>query len=237
MILMPRKEKTGKVFGRDLDGVELDWLPDDKISRIEVFELAAPKNRKKVNTVTICAAAMAWGGMRENHKRMFFKLADEGWLKVADDIRAGSLNRKDAYNEFAKLRKDKKLKGVGPAYFTKLIYFLTPRDREDVAQGYIMDQWAGCSINLLLNKECVLMKAAPSRKKGIKEPQHDFTVSDANTSGNYENFCKAVDELREIVGLCPDRIDCALVSIGGRNKLEWRKYVIDNRAASLFRRV
>lgn len=226
--------KYPKRFGKYLKGVDIGLLPDHQLNRAEVLKLTA---KPDVNTATVCAAALAWGGMntgKENdHHIKLFDLADDGWLDVAEGIRAG-MDRKDAYNDFASLKQDGKLFGVGPAYFTKLIYFLTPRDRKDIAQGYIMDQWAGCSINMLLDNEGVVMDVRPNA----------FTVSDGNTGENYEKFCAAVDELREIVDLGPDELDQAMSmdskvgkekAKGGEDEGNWREYVRDKRVASICR--
>ena len=213
--------KYPKKFGQDLKGVDIALLPDHRLNRAEVFKLAASPED---NTATVCAAALAWGGMHtgkeNNHHIKLFDLADDGWLEVAEGIRAG-MDRKDAYSAFASLRQDGKLFGIGPAYFTKLIYFLTPRDRKDIAQGYIMDQWAGCSINLLLDRKIVLIDVRLDA----------FTVSKRNTGENYEKFCAAVDELRKVVDLGPDELDQAMsmVSDSGEKEKSWRQYVIDNR--------
>lgn len=172
---------------------------------------------------------MAWGGMNMRFHHRFFELAEAGWLEVAKRVRKGSLCREAAYDAFADLRHDKKLYGVGPAYFTKLIYFLCPRDLGNVKQGYIMDQWAGCSVNLLLDEDVVRMDVMRVWKRGHPKPDYTFTVSDANTGKQYEAFCAAVDELGAMLGLCPDRIDRAMLANGGKKKSHWRRYVIDNR--------
>ena len=206
--------------------------PNYNFNRGAVLKLVAAK-REDVDTKTACAAVMQWGGMRKGGREEFFDMAKEGWLEVAEGIRAGSINRKDAYDAFADLRRDGKLKWVGPAYFTKLIYFLTPRKK--IAPAYIMDQWVGCSINLLLDNEGVVMKISPSFKTQPDAQNRSFTVSDKNAGENYEEFCKAADELGEVVGRKPDEIDIALFSKGGRKreKEKWRKYVVDKRVASL----
>ncbi|MGC9370352.1 MAG: hypothetical protein ACP5DX_12495 [Paracoccaceae bacterium] len=219
--------KTGSGFGRGLRGVNAGALPVGRVKRSEVFALAA---EPQINTYTVCAAALAWGGMNMRFHKRFFDLADEGWLQVADDIRAGAINRAEAYDALSDLRHRDKLFGVGPAYFTKLIYFLTPRARERVAPGYIMDQWAGCSINLLVGAEIVRMDVIRKWRRGEGEPHHTFIVSDANTGSQYESFCGAMDALSEELGLSPDETDRALLANGGKDKSDWRQYVIDNRA-------
>ena len=123
------------------------------------------------------------------------------------------------------------MKGAGPAYFTKLIYFLAPRDGGELRNGYIMDQWAGCSVNLLTNCETVLMNVAKtwSRRKVLPVASYTFTVSDANTGANYEAFCSVVDRLKELFSIDVDEVDRALVSTGGKNPETWRTYVKDRR--------
>ena len=98
-----------KDFGRGLEGVDLAHLPDHQLSRAEVFEIVANQD---INTVTVCSAVLAWGRMDRRFYKQFFKLAEDGWREVADGIRAGGLNRKDAYEAFANLRREKKLFGM-----------------------------------------------------------------------------------------------------------------------------
>lgn len=218
--------KSGQSFGQKLKGVVATRLPEGRIKRSKVFALAADAS---VNTITICAAAMAWGGMNERYSGKFFDLADQGWLAVAEMVRSGQLSRQDAYTEFSKLREADKLYGVGPAYFTKLIYFLTPRDGSQKANPFIMDQWAGCSINLFVNRELVKMDVTRSWGKGKQEPKLSYRVADANTSSHYEAFCAEADALCNHFGLSADEMDRALVANGGQKKSSWRKYVIKNR--------
>ena len=143
-------------------------------------------------------------------------MGDGEWLKVAQRIREGKLARGEAYERFRALRKEGRLKGMGPAYFTKLIYFLTPRRSRQCKPPYIMDRWAGSSVNLLTGSNTVLLDGERTWKdlKGKLDVSYGFTVSDANTDDDYEAFCTAVDRLAADVGLCADQVDCALFSKG-----------------------
>ena len=219
--------KIGQSFGADLEGVVADRLPTSQLKRSEVFCLNSDGS---INTATVCAAIMAWGGMNQRFSKKFFSIAHEGWLAVADDIRKGQLDRKAAYNAFLALRDSGKLYGVGPAYFTKIIYFLTPRSSETQDHAYIMDQWAGCSINLLVCDELVKMDVTRRWRKDADEPDYSYRVSDANTGVGYEKFCVAADALRMHFNLTHDQVDRLMIANGGKNKSSWRKYVIGNRS-------
>jgi len=119
---------------------------------------------------------------------------------------------------------------MAPAYFTKLIFFLRGADVADT--GYIMDQWAGCSVNILTGDPCaVLMNATYTwkvPKKGPKKLAADFQVSEHNTAEDYERFCRVVDEIAVITKLPPHDAELLLMS-EGKGKGAWRKYVVDNR--------
>ena len=223
---------SGQNFGNGLPNIDVNVLPEGRVKRSLVLELAS---NPEVNVHTVCAAIMAWGGMRRNHRDSLFTKSSSEWFQVAQDIRHGVIDRKTAYSRFTELRHQEKLKGAGPAYFTKLIYFLTPRRETTLKTAYIMDQWAGCSINLLVGREVVLMNVTKTWKRQADElaPSLEFTVADENTGDNYETFCSAVDRLKDYFGISADQVDRALVSTGGRNPEPWRQYVTDQRQRSL----
>ena len=130
--------KKGALFTDVLSEADAAKMPTGVPTRSEVFALAADDS---VHVASVCGAAMACGGMNVGHWNRLWDSNDgeyeAEWLKVAQRIRDGDLNRADAYACLHALRTDKKQKGMGPAYFTKLIYFLTPRDG---AVGRILDQ-------------------------------------------------------------------------------------------------
>ena len=215
-------------FSRDLAGVDLAVMPEAPLKRSDVFGFA---QNSRVSTLTVCAAIMAWGGMRTNHRDMFFDNAERGWLPVAHDMRNGMIGPVEAYDRLYALRTTGKLSGAGPAYYTKLIYFLTPRDSSKRSGAYIMDQWVGSSVNVLVGRELVWMNISRTwgRKHGVVSPSYNFIVADANTAANYETFCSALDDLSSHLNLDPDHLDRTLTSKGGRNPEGWRKYVIEQR--------
>lgn len=222
-----------RAFGEGLPNVDTNVLPIGNVTRSHVLELASIP---EVNVHTVCAAIMAWGGMRKDHRNSLFKESDSEWIQVAQDIRSGLIDRKTAYCHLAELRRQKKFNGAGPAYFTKLIYFLTPRQERTLKTGYIMDQWAGCSINVLVGREVVLMNATKTWKRQADDlvPSFQFTVADQNTGNDYETFCSAVDRLKDCFGITVDQVDRALVSAGGRDPEPWRRYVTRQRVRFVY---
>jgi hypothetical protein len=153
-------------------------------------------------------AILSWGGMNRMHGLALFNHKE--WLELVARIRHDRVDRKDAYEAFKSLRCQRRLTGMGPAYYTKLICFLN-RD----LKGYIMDQWSAKSINLLLDRPLVALNSL-----GM--------VVDSNTDDTYEEFCQRIEALSHIIERDPLETEEALFSYGGRRKGMWRKYVIDN---------
>ncbi len=205
----------------------MEVLPEGFVKRSDVLELV---ENPDVNVPTVSAAIMAWGGMNQRFCKMLFKESGKEWLDVAEDIRCGGIDRMTAYDRFRELRRNNKLKGTGPAYFTKLIYFFTPRSTATMKMGYIMDQWAG-SINLLAGQEVVLMNITKTYKSRHDSLYADFSfnVSDRNTGENYEEFCSKVQRLASCLGFTPEKVDRELVSRGGKKPECWRKHVSEQR--------
>ena len=213
--------------------VDRDRLSEGKMRRSEIFELAADPN---VSIATVCVAAMAWGGMNFGNWRLLWGQSDREWLNVAQSIRDGNLTRAHAYERLRVLRKNDNLKGMGAAFFTKLIYFLTPRKKPQGQTAYIMDQWAASSVNVLTGCNMVRMDVTPkhpirTRESSMSETALSltFTVSNENTAVDYEAFCSAVDQLAFRFCLCADQVDQALFGADAIGPGCWRRYVIHRR--------
>ena len=157
--------------------------------------------------------------MRWDHGPKAFGAYDL-WGEIAEQTRAGKIGRLEAYKMFRQLRPNE-LPCMGPAYFTKLIYFLMT-DRPN--PGFIMDQWTARSMNLLVSPS-TLVEVDVSR---LKDNKLEVSVSDRNTEASYERFCKGVEQLGRKMVCSPDKIEERLFSKGGRNKGEWRNYVKNN---------
>jgi hypothetical protein len=112
---------------------------------------------------------------------------------------------------------------MGPAYFTKLIYFL--RASQD---GYIMDQWTARSINLLRTPDQRLVRMHIHAK--------GQAVSSHNDAHAYEEFCRSLEELSDALfgSRLPVDVDRAERQIfsRGHGRGAWRKYLIEQQAAA-----
>ena len=147
--------------------------------------------------------------MNREHGKSLFQQKE--WLDLIVRMRTEEIKtRKEAYELFKNLRKNKKLKGMGPAYFTKLICFVNPK-----LKGYIMDQWTSKSINLLFESKLLFLG-------------NNVNVTDNNSDEIYEDFCLKIEYLPELLNLKPIDLEENLFSNGGINKGKWRQFVVDN---------
>lgn len=178
----------------------LDGLPDKHLNRNELREHCS-KDATKIASPEACfVAVMSWGGMRPRNGRLAWK-DQEKWLPIVEQLRNGRLSRRDAYERFAGAR----IGGLGPAFFTKLIFFLRPD-----ADGYILDQWTGKSISILYDSGRV---------------KFDGNYLSRRTSADdYEFFCKLIELTSRYAGNSPNETEDRLFS---RSNSEWRNYVID----------
>ena len=181
---------------------------DTQFDRYQLFKYCNNPDKSDLN-VTI--AILSWGGMRRDHARDLFKNIDALYPLVYALRNKNFKSRQFAFKEFKKERELGKLPGLGIGYFTKLICFLSPD-----LKGYIMDQWAGKSINLLTGKEIVKI-----RNNWVVNDNDDFT---------YEIFCSHIDSLAIKLDCNGFEAEKKIFSVGGRNenKGEWRRYLINN---------
>lgn len=201
-------------------------LPEKPCKRADLFDLV----NSQPNIELVAAAIFAWGGMQRHHARRLFE--KNAWLEAATGIREGRYSRGEAYDLFADLRSREELPGMGPAYFTKLIFFLMPRTSA-VPVGYIMDQWTACSINVLLDRPDAILTDASYSWSGPEKFGSQYVVSDHNSGMHYENFCHAVEALSLELDLAPDATELLLLSEGGRNPYPWRQYVKQQRRPAM----
>ena len=174
-------------------------------------------------------STMAWGGMRVSNGRSIWNHKDQ-WMPICEKLRSGGFkNRKDAYEAFRRLRLEKKLLGMGPAYFTKLLFFARP-----VQDAYILDQWTARSIHLLTqNRVWPDVQVDAYTLKRMSGPNGSpkalrASVTDRVTSSDYEQFCNLVEEIGLTAGVNPCEIEESMFGQGGRNPSAWRSYVMDH---------
>ena len=196
-------------------------LPGQQLSRADLFAIVEDSN---FDTLSCCISILAWGGMNRKYGADALSMYSN-WIHVAEDIRKGLLDRGQAYEKFATLREKSMIRGMGPAYFTKLIFFLSPNT---LPRGLIMDQWTSASVNLLFDRKIVQTKLQKTRQKNGMVKLSEF-VTDDNTKENYLNFCKCVELIATRLNKDPATIEEMLFS-EGRGKINWRKYVVDQRS-------
>lgn len=169
-----------------------------------------------VSTLTCCVAIFGWGGMRRDHAKNALQ-ALQSWLPIVEDLRSKSLSRVKAYRGFADLRKAGSLSGMGPAFFTKLIYFF---GKGSPSRGYIMDQWTARSANLLLEQDLVDLRKYKGRA----------WVTDKNSEETYDKFCCFLECLARELSVKTDVAEEMIFSVGNRGRKQtrgaWREYLL-----------
>ena len=97
----------------------LEYYPDKHLTRENLFDLV----KNNMITTEICLnSILIWGGIKRNHFRMMLQHKNK-WIAACENIRNNNLNRNISYKSFEEIRSSGS-SGIGPAYFTKLIYFL-----------------------------------------------------------------------------------------------------------------
>ena len=219
--------RSGQWLANHLDHDALKHLPGlrshvEKPDRAKLFDLVADQ---KNDTAILCAVILAWGGMRTDHARKLFGKHNK-WCQAAEDIRARKLHRKVAYARFQELRRQGATPGLGIAYFTKLIFFLGGNATKK--PGYILDQWTGCSVNLLTGDPTTVLLDTTFVWTSPTERRSGFFVSDVNDPDRYERYCLTIESLAAELSLTAVETELLLMS-QGNGRGEWRDHVIRHR--------
>ena len=135
-----------------------------------------------------------------------------------------SLCRDEAYKRFHCLAKDKKLTHMGPAYFTKLIFFL-----ESKHNGYIMDQWTARSMNLLRKSNKYKIHLIYTNKRKSDGLRYFYVDSTNNNACIYRAFCEDLEHLSEYLNIDSEETEKLIFSRGGMlEKMGcWRRFVLE----------
>ena len=196
------------VAGLGLQDVpDVEQLPQQPLDRAGVRAICSDPNTP-VLFGYVCA--MCWGWQEKGPRGA--SGATGAWQSRGkieqhlQKLRTGNLNRCEAYNLF---RGEGEVKGLGPSYFTKLLFFFSPAD-----DFWIMDQWTGKSINLLTGKNVVRFSGS--------------SPSGQNKGGNYQAYCEEIDALATLLNTNGNEIEQRLMSKGKPNPWPWRSYVVAN---------
>jgi len=180
-------------------------LPQGNITRQTLKEIC----RGNQYTDKECVGAiMAWGGQNRKHGHILFSRMDE-ITPIINAMRHDLISHVEAYDKFDQIWQLKEPLGMGAAYFTKLIFFCSPKHN-----GYIMDQWTSKSVNLLCDEAIVQLTSGYVSKK--------------NNSQIYQKFCNIIEEISKDIKGPAENVEMAMFSKGGRNKAAWRQYVVDH---------
>jgi hypothetical protein len=176
--------------------------------------LRAYCRQNDVSDLETFVAVMAWGGMSVRNGRLALR-APRTILELVGQIRYSVLDRADDYERFYRARREGSMNGIGPAYYTKLLFFIRP-DQD----SYILDQWTARSIHVLTGS-CEFPRVA-------RLPRNQARVPDTITPQDYEKYCRIVDVIAGHAG--PMRwtgadVEERLFSEGGRAPKPWREHV------------
>lgn len=194
-------------------------LADEAYTREEVFEFVRDQNN---DSLTCSYLIFAWGGMRYSHAR---SVADNAYklIKIVDLIRSKKIGRDDAYEHFYALHNKREIQGLGPAFYTKILYFLGYESWSSV----IMDQWTALSINYLFDQKIVKLNRFQSGNK------FSYSVTKENDYRIYAKFNQCIEFLAKTLS---ERLDKKIsnedaemmIFSEGRGKGKWRNHLIDN---------
>jgi hypothetical protein len=213
-----------------------DWpgrKPNDWVRHIEgVRPLASDLGNQVVDRADLKAACLdtsavpdrdllwailSWGGIRIAAARRLARNEDV-WSEAVGRFRREGMTRAQCFLKCFELTESFPRGGIGPAFFTKLIFFANPSH-----DGYIMDQWTSRSVNLLVSGPPVVLM----RTKDHVDPR--------NTADHYERFCQIVEDLSGVANKCdrpvplkPEDIERCLFSTGHPKRHQWRKYVVEH---------
>lgn len=183
---------------------EVGQLPTKLLDRHQVREIC---QNHKFPLLYCYICVMAWGGQGQlpggtAHVRAAWDARRNIEARLRS-LRFVNHSRKSAYSLFID---GKKIPGIGPAYFTKLMYFFCPS-----SVFYIMDQWTSKSVNLLTGRHVVKLAGR--------------YVANTNDASNYVAYCESVDHIAKLVNVPGDQVEEMMMSKGGRHPWPWRAHV------------
>jgi hypothetical protein len=210
-------------IGRQLSTIrELEL--DKSLVRTDIHRIVADS---RVSPGDAAFAIMAWGGMTVRNAKRFLQ-AEQRWLPVVASLAEGKLDAFQAYDRFYNLSVREELPGCRPAYYTKLIFFLT-RDRRRGERGFIMDQWLSRSICLIADEQFVRF----DQPRRLRQQPNRY-VSDQNAVEIYHRFCEHLSKLTDMSDetdpdprIREENMEIRMFS-EGRGKGAWRSYVVEN---------
>lgn len=215
-------------FNKFEPGYDFPELPEKRLNRSELLDFIQPyRGNNEVDEITIrklIVCIFAWGGMRPTPRWGQLAINTiKSYEKICLGLLRGELDATSAYDEFYKQKKLGQMRGVGPAYYTKLIFFFGNQ------AGAIMDRWTARSTNLLLNAPVVKLNSTKY-------------VDNENPTQVYAKYLEFISELKTTLGIesvskteelifsC-SHIQATVINRLGKHHQAcsaWRKYVVEN---------
>jgi len=227
LAVWPGKAPAGWVQNVAPSFAGLQSLPSTGLTRSTLRALWA---NKAISTEICVICTLAWGEMSvRNARKLVPTMAN--WLPLCDEIRQGKHNRKSAFTAFSKLKAAKKMPGMGPAYFTKIIFFADPK-----GDGYILDQWTARSAHMLTgqSKWPAITLNHETREDAKTRPEAlRLRVVDRVTADHYEDYCSMVEHIGATLTIHPHVVEERLFSAGGHNPHPWRDHIMTAWAVGL----
>jgi hypothetical protein len=168
----------------------------------------------------------SWGRMKTSKTTGKAALQSiESYESICHDLLCG-LNSLKAYEKFFERQNNigffPQMKGVGPAFYTKLIYFLGDKT------GLIMDQWTAKSVNKLCGNEVIKLEnnTTVSKKNDVTVYKRYLDiVSDIQTTLELPTLSKA----EELIFSCSHKQATVKKQLGHHHKVcsAWRKYIAE----------
>ena len=207
---------------------DIPKLPDKRFNRSELLEFIQPfRGKNEVDEITIrklIISVFAWGGMRLSPKVGQLAINTiESYEKICLRLLSGELDSISAYDEFYKQKELRKMRGIGPAFYTKLIFFFGNQT------GVIMDQWTARSTNLLLDGSVVKLNSTkcvdPKNRQQVYANYLEF-ISELKTILSIESVSKT----EELIFSCSHIHPTVINRLGKHHQAcsAWRKYVAEN---------
>lgn len=185
----------------------LSALPSRAQTRAEVYATCRDESLSFEHRF-ICA--MAWGSQMPRNARLTW-VHLERVAKIVEHVYRGGLTREHAYELFCGKQA---IAGLGPAYFTKLLFFFSPQP-----SFFIMDQWTAKSINYLASEDVVPLSPGSEQTNG--------PCPRKNSGATYARYCKMVDQLAQLhtPPLTGEQTEQKLFCSGSPNVGPWRAMI------------
>ena len=204
-------------------------LPDRTFSRRELTsEIDVYKARSGSLSDTeirkLIVMIFAWGGMFtwKNIGKLAMDTI-EGYEGICRNLLEDKqLSPVAAYEQFFEAWKARDMMGVGPDYYTKLIYLLGHQE------AAIMDQWTAKAVNLLSDKKLIKLDSGVTVAQGNDKEVYEKYLDFLRQIQAETNMC-SLSNTEELIYSCSYKKKDKNVSKEYHKIFSaWRKYVDDN---------